>query len=1158
MVQYLNQYANTQDRRNLHNEINSIITESRHLYQTLKSEIDRWEESDRGRIQEEITRLEALEKAASDYQKGGAWRCTELGGQLPAPKYPSRITSLQTAEKEGTVSLTRCQQGYSCLTGQEAPWPGNPNVRCIQMPVGSDQQAQGVLRYYPDQPAARSLENRLEIVLPGHGQHVAEQSFKTLEALGVCVTRPTLDDLEGQWLDKLAAYHGVHGAMMEAIEDDIADLPATQKKRQWLAAELKTKETQLDWESHCRMRNGELVWYRPGFPHKVKEMPESEFCLAHNLGYNSLRPERLEQVVTSIINNGMSLDSLVTRSIKGCEPTGSGYHSESFKNGTARYVYTRLQTFTPGGCSAGAERKLGMVFKPEVQGRLDARHYSDNQLIASLFGACPANERRVRKRPCERGALQTFASGQNAQVDFTSSLSLNDELHSLHIGDPAVRNNLLRAVKRRRDYWPDGRPVEEVFSHSWGTYYYELLSNLNIPASIKAIIRSASETQIQKLVEQNPDLSQGTLTSLRGIHISHVTINKLDFTECDMQCASFKNVIFKECTFDPDRLMNASEFSSLEFSLCSFMGQGLLPKALFENAEFILQERIPDSALHNNVSDQQKEGFFKLVLRSYCIPLEHKGCVPSNDVENVLKVLAKSDFFTLYHGRCNGKPVDAVTEWLSLYMDDIQALQPVEARLKTITACLSDLNFHFQNRPERFEVLIQNNPKMPWNLYKDLTSESSEAPKCVGQLIKAVDITQLQQLLSNNADLQKGVVCNLKGIRLSNMHIDHLDLHKCNMEGMILEDITLSDCHLDGVQLYKATLQGDVIFQACTFDNRLYYPTMKSARFTMGVTVCSKSTQRERTYINEFVSCITRSCGIVPGLGADSIKNKLQMWFKVIGESGILKWKIGMQFEAITQFAEKYLQDMAKIPEHEKDLKELVYYLCGIHCSDACAFIKNNPLLHRGVIDSLQTETACLYESIGNTPGTVRRQVSECVFIKWLTTYTAVENIKSDECTSDYKIRFHYLAQHYPTIASESAKEYVERVHSSRFCPSQYNSLYYDALVYLAEKHILKPEILCQHLETLKKPGDFDLESYDGHVKHFQSAFLQAFSLCPDSMEKMNLAKSLFVEKNLYVGSDVLEEAFRYLTKYGLYNEYADMFISMIAENLTNKDIWQA
>ena len=141
-----------------------------------------------------------------------------------------------------------------------------------------------------------------------------------LAELGVAVQPASPANLEQRWLHELADYHGCLGEMLESIQRDISDDPVTEKQKRFLGARLSLQGHQLDWELHCRIRGGRLIFYRPNLPHGIMQDAAAGYSPSHNISYASDN-RGSGQVMKNILENEGTLSLLKDAPTVACAPS---------------------------------------------------------------------------------------------------------------------------------------------------------------------------------------------------------------------------------------------------------------------------------------------------------------------------------------------------------------------------------------------------------------------------------------------------------------------------------------------------------------------------------------------------------------------------------------------------------------------------------------------------------------------------------------------------------------------------------------------------------------------------------------------------------------------------------------------------------------------
>ncbi len=581
-IRYLN-CRSKEEYKDWRSDLLQLSHECGYLAEQLRHDKKRWASEHHQQIEKVAEQLAAIAESSLTSAKATQYQDTEqfpvIPDTLPAPAFPARVTSRSGENSEAERELAEHHYGFSRLTGKythysdvDSKGESRATVRVILLPAIENES--GSIQFYAENlPEAKTFEHKLIITMPGHSQCVVETLFRELHGLGIQASRPDVSDLEQQWLDALANYHGCFGEMSDAVTQDISESEKNTalnlKKREYLAKKLNLQMSLLDWECHCRIRTGRLVFYRPGYPHGVAQMPSSSYCPSHNISY-ATNQRSLPQVMDTMLHNEAALTSFERRADIGLDVSSLPYF---VKLGAGAATFVRICARGNNDLSA-ASRLLAIEFKPSTLGRLDASIFTEEASFKDSYGPLTAHCRNKRKVLNTQQDYQNLVKGRNTQETlYTMPLSMLDELSTVTIGDARVQRQLLHTLKRRYNHWPDGRPVEDIFQHSRHIWFYELTDiNSTVPCYIREFIKECGIDYFEHLINNNPDFKNGKLINLDNLTISpdrKTYISNIDFRHCSMNNVRLSNVEFHQCHFTAEQF-ETIEVKNITFKKCIF------------------------------------------------------------------------------------------------------------------------------------------------------------------------------------------------------------------------------------------------------------------------------------------------------------------------------------------------------------------------------------------------------------------------------------------------------------------------------------------------------------------------------------------------------------------------------------------------------------
>ena len=580
-----------------------MASECNDMADQLAHDIDRWHPDDQGTIgQTERTLREiVITCKMSLLAERPLIKLPKIETPLPTPLFPARVSSRMGEEAEDMIQKSKFSHGFAKLTGQSIPhidrqrFDGanklTPLVNRVELKPSAGEEG-SILFYPPNLSGALTYERKLTITLPGHGKAVVEGLFRELAELGIDGARPNADDLEAQWLDSLADYHGCLGDMNSAVATDV-NSPLNSRKKEFLKQQLQlSDDALLDWEVHCRIRAGRLVHYRPGFPHDIS--PARNFFPGHNVNFMADQQQDAAQVVIDSLANEGALGSYGRRTDIGLDYCANAENLPIRINSNTNYVFSRIQSAQTNDVGDESRREyagdMNMMFKSETLGRLDGMNFA-KVAICPEVDVLARNQKIITKSTDDYRRLAIGSAKQ--ETLFAKPLSLFDELEKIQVTSLEDQYRLLHMLKQRYSHWPDGRPLEQLFPQSWAAYYFELTcANSKVNKNIKDLIKLCGRDGIQLLFEQNPQLLEGRLVSLDGLKLEgkNYTLRGFDLSNCSMNGTVIKSVSFKSCKINAERLSCAT-VDHLFFSKCSFEGERF-SLSILENVHFLTGDEL--------------------------------------------------------------------------------------------------------------------------------------------------------------------------------------------------------------------------------------------------------------------------------------------------------------------------------------------------------------------------------------------------------------------------------------------------------------------------------------------------------------------------------------------------------------------------------------
>ena len=405
----------------------------------------------------------------------------------------------------------------------------------------------GILcRYFAgDLPEAKTFERQLSLEIDGDIHCCGQQVFDALDQLGIDVERPSFLDLQEGYLDRLAQYSDCLLLMNKETQQqapaDQSQQERVRKKEAFLKQKLALSRVP-EWDEHCNLAGGKKVYFYPPYPFTGQKVHNGEYLVSHRLNYRSSRHPAA--TLTSILNTGKLLCSYSDRKRQGVPGSGSEALGDNIKVGAGRTVFTRVSKKIDDLDS------VQLLFKPHVMARLDAQFFPNNKhVIDTVLPFTDPVAARLRRTPpldqatCENLAKKRKTPQDDNQLCIPENLSL-DDLECISTSTDEEKMEIETCLSERFEHWPDGRNIHSlVVTAKYGRENYRQLCQ---HPEVGSLVKTIGFQQFRKLLDQNPGLEEGKITSLRGIHLSGI-IEDRKFSNGVLDGAIFDDGVMFEC-----------------------------------------------------------------------------------------------------------------------------------------------------------------------------------------------------------------------------------------------------------------------------------------------------------------------------------------------------------------------------------------------------------------------------------------------------------------------------------------------------------------------------------------------------------------------------------------------------------------------------------
>ncbi|WP_236631640.1 pentapeptide repeat-containing protein [Endozoicomonas numazuensis] len=470
----------------------------------------------------------------------------ELAGLTDLHCLPGRVATVGM-ELPGTFSVIPSLWSQGALTGERCQM-GNSVPAYTMTP---DEKT--TLSFHGAAiPTGQAFARRLTVTVEGSPEHAAEKLFSVLEGFSLHISRPSAISLQEEYLDQLARFEGIHRSLDQQVKG-MAEEERVRHKEHFVSAHLGVLS--LSWEHHCLMEGGQRIFFRPPMP--VNSSQKSDHYASHDLGYFSGDSERkAENVIDTILHKGGTLDSLPERSRKGLPTFGSSVLDENIENGAATLVFSRLG-------KKKHHEGIRILLKPRVLERLDAMAFGSNAFIRDrAINIADSDVPLTKKMKLERTETRELLTNQEHEdknhVNYAHSVSLYENLEAISVPDEQGKARLTECLKKHFDYWPDGRPVDEVVLLN--KYSYAEYERLCKHKQWGQLVKSLGYNQFKPFLQLNPDLEKSGISSLNG----------LELRGC-LEGFSFKGIDLKNTVFSCMKIENCN-LTGCDLSSCTLYG----------------------------------------------------------------------------------------------------------------------------------------------------------------------------------------------------------------------------------------------------------------------------------------------------------------------------------------------------------------------------------------------------------------------------------------------------------------------------------------------------------------------------------------------------------------------------------------------------------
>jgi hypothetical protein len=313
------------------------------------------------------------------------------------------------------------------------------------------------ITYLPTEPQGdfnrlRALKNYVRVEIDNADTGDVPRVFKTLEKLGLDMSRPTGLDQEELYLRQILYQH--RRAYKETTKE-VAGIEGQQERVDRLKQAIKTATNKNVDKlpgynpagNYQAFGQGRVVRETPLIDENSKKWRtfDKETVLMH-----SVYTADMSETIDSILNSGGALVATTDKLRRGIAPDGLS-PTEDMQTGGADYVFTRIKKR-----SVVSGTKL--VWKARALKRTDAISYSSDR-----YGSVTSEDDVIHHRRFGVAEWTEIRSINANETIFKNGLSLFDDFEAIVVDTPTQRDAVLRVLRKHKiTKWPDGRPIETV------------------------------------------------------------------------------------------------------------------------------------------------------------------------------------------------------------------------------------------------------------------------------------------------------------------------------------------------------------------------------------------------------------------------------------------------------------------------------------------------------------------------------------------------------------------------------------------------------------------------------------------------------------------------------------------------------------------------
>ena len=349
-----------------------------------------------------------------------------------------------------------------------------------------------------------SFEGNIRLVTAGQDEKAIDNLLGWLEQNGLDCRRPGVKEMQMDY------------------EQHLQDRPDS--------ARFPPFEVLPRWEKHTRRINGRIIQLLP----EERRLPKPKRNCLHPVHNPGFFPDLSADPLRSIAERNLTLLPFTGRVDTGCRVNGIG-NSGNIKTNAANLVFASLYE------SRAKSADLLIKVKPHQLDRVDHRPIGDGM------------ENQPWKVRHDILPFEEWIQDECSQCNFSGPVSLPESMECIVAAIESDRQKGIKTLQKDFDYWPDGRPVAELFktTKSLKEQYEEIITpseDGRYSDKLQKLVEAIGFDQFQQFLSVNPEFHSGNARSisLEGISFDrYVILTGLRLSS--LRNTSFCRICFKDC-----------------------------------------------------------------------------------------------------------------------------------------------------------------------------------------------------------------------------------------------------------------------------------------------------------------------------------------------------------------------------------------------------------------------------------------------------------------------------------------------------------------------------------------------------------------------------------------------------------------------------------